>query len=180
MHHYILCEFTQDYIPRSRGMRRMVSEPAMQGTRKPNDINAKIAVFVNLVTELGPDIPEISKRMGEHKESVRYWFKKLLKQGIVIQPSVNFEKLGLVRVVAVTDFAKEFESQADPILIAMSQLCYVQSFVKTLPEGHYVIHGAVPIEFVDQWTEMMRRLGDQGLFTPPEFSTFDRARNAPM
>jgi len=158
----------------------MVSEPAMQGARKPNDINAKIAQFVNLVTEVGPDIPQISKRMGEHKESVRYWFKKLLKQGIIIQPSVNLEKLGLVRVVAVTDFAREFESQAEPILIAMSQLCYVQSFVKTLPEGHYIIQGAVPIEFVGQWMETMRRLADQGLFTTPEFSTFDRARNAPM
>src|SRR5438445_9905106 len=160
----------------SCGMRRMVSEPAMQGTRKPNDINAKIAQFVNLVTELGPDITQISKRMGEHKESVRYWFKKLLKQGIVIQPSVNLEKLGLVRVVAVTDFAREFESQAEPILIALSQLCYVQSFVKTLPEGHYIIQGAVPMEFVNQWMETMRRLADQALFTSPEFSTFDRAR----
>ncbi len=117
----------------------MVSEPAMAHLKKPKDINAKVAEFVKLVAEVGPDIPAIAKKMGEHKESVRYWFKKLLKQGIVIQPSVNFEKLGLARVVVVADFAKEFESQAEPILIAMSQLCYVQSFVRTLPEGHYII-----------------------------------------
>ena len=158
----------------------MVSEPAMQHIKRARDINAKIADFVKTVTEVGPDIPLVAKRMGEHKESVRYWFKKLLKQGFVIQASVDFEKLGLARVVAVADFAREYESQAEPILIAMSQLCYVQSFVKTLPEGHYVIHGAVPMEFMGRWIEMMRRLGEQGLFTSLEFSTFDRARNAPM
>src|SRR5271169_3275336 len=98
----------------------LVSEPAMEHMKKPRDINAKISEFVKLVNEVGPDIPVIAKKMGEHKESVRYWFKKLLKQGFVVQPSVNFEKLGLVRVIAVVDFAKEYESQAEPILIAMS------------------------------------------------------------
>jgi DNA-binding Lrp family transcriptional regulator len=158
----------------------MVSEPAMQNTSKPRNINAKIAEFVKLVSEVGPDIPLVAKKMGEHKESVRYWFKKILKQGIVIQPSVNFEKIGLSRVVVVVDFAKEFESQAEPILIAMSQLCYVQAFVKTLPEGHYIVHGAVPVESVSSWIAMMRRLGEEGLFTSLEFSTYDSARNAPM
>jgi len=158
----------------------MVSEPAMQQSKKPRDINAKTAEFVKIVTEVGPDIPLIAKRMGEHKESVRYWFKKLLKQGMVIQPSINFEKLGLMRVVVVADFAREYESQAEPILIAMSQLCYVQSFVKTLPEGHYIVNGAVPVEYVNQWLEMMRRLGEDGLFSSLEYSTYDWARNAPM
>jgi len=93
---------------------------------------------------------------------------------------VNFEKLGLARVVAVVDFAKEYESQAEPILIAMSQLCYVQSFVKTLPEGHYIVHGAVPFESAGAWMEMMRRLGEAGLFRTLDFSSFDWTRNAPM
>jgi len=152
----------------------------MKHVNKPRDINTKVAEFVKLVTEVGPDIPAVAKRMGEHKESVRYWFKKLLKQGVVIQPSVNFERLGLARVIAVVDFAKEFESQAEPVLIAMSQLCYVQGFIKTLPEGHYIVHGAVPVECVNQWIETMRRLGEEGLFTTLEFSTYDWARNAPM
>ncbi len=158
----------------------MVSEPAMQHIKKPREINAKIAEFVKLVNELGPNIPLIANRMGEHKESVRYWFKKLLKQGVVIQPAVDFERIGLARVVVVADFSKEFESQAESILIAMSQLCYVQCFVRTLPEGHYIIHGAVPVESVGQWIEMMRRLGEEGLFTSLEFSTYDLTRNAPM
>ena len=158
----------------------MVSEAAIAHSKKPRDINAKTAEFAKLVSEVGPDVPAIAKKMGEHKESVRYWFKKLMKQGMVIQPTVNFEALGLARVVAVVDFAKDFESQAEPILAAMSQLCYVQSFVKTLPEGHYIIKATVPAESVNAWIEMMRRLGDQGLFTSLEFSTYDWARNVPM
>ncbi|MDA4118126.1 MAG: hypothetical protein OK455_07260 [Thaumarchaeota archaeon] len=158
----------------------MTSEPVLERVQKPKDINRKVAQFVKMVTEVGPDIPVISKRMGEHKESVRYWFKKLLKQGIVIQPSINFERLGLERVVAVADFGKEYEGHAEPILIAMSQLCYVQSFVKTLPDGHYVIHGAVPFEFVNSWIELMHRLKDLGLFSSLELSSYDWARNATM
>ena len=158
----------------------MVSEPAMRHKREPRDINVKIAKFVKQVTEVGPDVPSIAKRMGEHKESVRYWFKKLLRQGIVMQAAVNFEGLGLTRVVAVVDFAKAYENQAEPIVIAMSQLCYVQGFIKTLPEGHYVIHAVVPMESVSQWMEMMRRIGDEGLFTVLEFATYDWSRNAPM
>src|SRR5215469_1726996 len=103
----------------------MTSEPAIQNMKRPRDINSKIAEFVKIVTEVGPDIPVVANRMGEHKESVRYWFKKLIKQGIVIQPSVNFERIGLTRVAVVADFAKEFEAQAEAILVAMSQLCYV-------------------------------------------------------
>ncbi len=158
----------------------MVSEPAMRHIKKPKDMNAKIAEFVRVVTQVGPNIPLVARRMGEHKESVRYWSKKLLKQGFVIQPSVNFERLGLARVVVVADFASEYESQAEAILIAMSQLCYVQSFVKTLPEGHYIIKGTVPVESVNLWIEMMRRLQEQGLFSSLEFSTYEWARNAPM
>lgn len=173
-------ESTQDYIVTCHGITPMVSEPAMQHMKKPKDINTKIAEFVKIVTEVGPDIPLIAKRMGEHKESVRYWFKKLIRQGMVIQASANFEKLGLARVVAVVDFAKEFESQAEPILIGMSQLCYVQSFIKTLPDGHYIVHGAVPVESVSIWMEMMRSLKDDGLFTSLEFTTYDWVRNAPM
>jgi hypothetical protein len=158
----------------------MGPESVARSARKPNDINTKIANFVKMVTEVGPDIPQIAKKMGEHKESVRYWFKKILKQGIVIQPSVNFESLGLARVIVVADFAREYENQAEPILIAMSRLCYVQSFVKTLPEGHYIIKGTVPVESIGQWIEMMRVLREKGLFTSLEFSTYDWARNAPM
>ena len=158
----------------------MVSEPTMQRTQKPKDINRKIAKFVKIVTEVGPDIPAVSRRMGEHKESVRYWFKKLLKQGIVIQPSINFERLGLARVAVVADFGKEYEGHTEPILIAMSQLCYVQSFIKTLPDGKYVIHGTLPFEYINPWIEMMHHLKELGLFSTLEFSTYDWARNAPM
>jgi hypothetical protein len=62
----------------------------------------------------------------------------------------------------------------------MSQLCYVSSFVKTLPEEHYIIKATVPVEALSPWMEMMRGLGAQGLFTSLEFSTYDSARNAPM
>ena len=158
----------------------MTSESTVEHLQKPKDINRKIAQFVKLVTEVGPDILAISRRMGEHKESVRYWYKKVLKQGIVIQPSINFEKLGLARVVVVADFGKEYEDHAEPILIAMSQLCYVSSFIKTLPEGHYVIHATVPFEHVSSWVEMMLRLKETGLFSVLEFSTYDWARNPPM
>jgi hypothetical protein len=62
----------------------------------------------------------------------------------------------------------------------MSQLCYVQSFVRTLPEGYYVVKATVPSNFVNPWIEMMRHLQQEGLFSSLEFSTYDCSRNAPM
>lgn len=154
--------------------------PLGAGTAGERDTNTKIAEFVRYIATVGPNVPEIARRMGEHKETVRYWHKKLLKAGLIVQASVNFEKLGLVRVVAVADFSQEYKRYADIILTTMGELCYVQSFVKTLPDQYYIINGTVPLEHVNSWIDFMTELKKANLFSSIDFTRYEQARNVPM
>src|SRR5271157_3028183 len=98
------------------------------------NVNSRTVQLVKLLSEMGPDIPEISRRLGQFKESVRYRYKeKILNRGMVVQAVVDHERLGLKRVIAVVEFSSEFNTYAPTILAAMSDLCYVTSFAKTLP-----------------------------------------------
>ncbi len=150
-----------------------LSEPVRQ-------TNASIAGMVKLITEIGPRVPEIARRLGRHKETVRYWYKELMKAGFLVQASVNHESLGLRRIVLVVDFGDEFKPYSDAILAAMHELCYVHSYAKTLPEATYIVNASVPKELTNQWIDLMRTLREKGLFVRVESYVFDWTRNTPM
>ena len=88
---------------------------------EPADTNSRTAQLVKLLTEVGPDVPEISRRLGQFKESVRYRYKeKILSKGFAVQASVDHEKLGLRRVIVVLDFAEGYRKFAQSILSSMN------------------------------------------------------------
>lgn len=145
------------------------------------DANSRTAQLVKLIFELGPDIPEISRRLGQFKESVRYRYKeKLLEKGFAVQASVSHEKLGLKRVVVLADFAPEFLTYADSILAAMNELCYVVYFEKRMFTGDFLMEASVPSEFISTFTETMGLLKEKGLFSRVEVIPFDWFRIVPM
>ena len=47
---------------------RLGSQGVTEGKR---DVAVRTAQLVQLLSEIGPDIPEISRRLGQFKESVR-------------------------------------------------------------------------------------------------------------
>ena len=137
--------------------------------------------MVKLITEIGPDIPEISRRLGQFKESVRYRYKqKILKRGLAVQAAVDNEKLGLRHVETLVDFSREFKPYAQSILAAMSDICYVTSFEKHFPKGRYLVGADVPEEFVGQFVDFMEALRRKGLFAYAEVHIFDWFRRIPM
>src|SRR3989442_6905891 len=76
------------------------------------DVNTRTAQLVQLLTEIGPDIPEISRRLGQFKESVRYRYKeKIVNRGFAVQAAVDHEKFGLRRVIFVVDFAPQYKTK---------------------------------------------------------------------
>jgi len=165
------------------GRKKMVLEPSARtkSTSKSDDTNSKIAEMVRLITEYGPQVNRIARELGLHKETARYWYKeKLLKKGYTVQAVPNHEKLGLRRVVALAEFSNEFRSYADAILMAMSELCYLTSFAKTLPDDLYSIHANVPQERVGEWIHFMQELGRRGLFDSIRAVPFEWARVVPM
>jgi len=136
--------------------------------------------MVKLITKYGPQINQIARELRVHKETARYWYNKLRNKGYTVQAIPNHEKLGLRRVVAIAEFADEFKPYADPILMAMSELCYLSSFAKALPEDLYSIQASVPLEYSDAWIQFIKGLKQRGLFSSIRVAPFEWVRVVPM
>lgn len=137
--------------------------------------------MVELISEIGPDIPEVARRLGQYKESVRYRYKeKILEKGFAVQAAIDHEKLGLKRVVVTGSFAEPYRQYAQPILVAMNEFGYVVYFEKRLVHGDYVIEASVPSEFVRGYEGFLMELKAKGIFTALDVLTYDWFRNVPM
>jgi hypothetical protein len=150
--------------------------------REPeSSVNTRTVQLVKLLVELGPDIPEIARRLGQFKESVRYRYKeKIVTKGFAVQAAVDHERLGLKRLMLVVDFAETYRSYATAILTAMSEVSYVVGFAKSLIGGEYVVHLSVPNEFVGEVREFFLALKEREMFSKLEILEFDWFRIAPM
>ncbi len=143
--------------------------------------SARTAEMVKLISEIGPDIPEIARRLGQFKESVRYRYKeKVLNRGFGVQASINHEKLGLRRVVMLIDFAPAYTKFSNSILTAMNELCYLVYFEKRMFRGDYLAEASVPAEHVDSFVDAMNKLKEKGLFVHLDAFTYDWFRTIPM
>jgi len=136
--------------------------------------------MVKLITKDGPQINQIARELRVHKETARYWYNKLRNKGYTVQAIPNHEKLGLRRVVAMAEFSDEFKPYADPILMAMSELCYLSSFAKALPEDLYSVQASVPLEYSDTWIQFVKGLKQRGLFSSIKVAPFEWVRVVPM
>ena len=145
------------------------------------DLNTRTAQLVHILTEIGPDIPEIARRLGQFKESVRYRYKeKIIGKGFAVQALVDHERLGLKRIVFVVEFSNDYRPYANSILSAMNELCYVIHFSKTLPEGKYVVNASVPQQHVEGFARFLETLKGKGLFSSLDILSFDWVRLLPM
>jgi hypothetical protein len=164
-----------------RGWDELVLEPNARTGQRNQDSNASTAQLAELITQIGPEIPEIARRLGQFKESVRYRYKeKILGKGIAVQAAIDHEKLGLRRVVFVVEFADEYEQYAQSILLAMSDLCYVTGYDLTMPEGSYIVNASVPEEIVERYFDFLKALEREGLFTTLKMLSFEWFRTVPM
>jgi len=136
---------------------------------------------VKLLTELGPDIPEIARRLGQFKESVRYRYKeKILSKGFAVQAAVNHERLGLKRMTLAVEFADPYRSYASAILTAMNELSYVIGFARSLIGGEYIVNLSVPEELSGEVRSFLTTLKERGMFSKLAILEFDWFRNTPM
>jgi len=159
----------------------LVLEPQARPTRDRGGTNSKTVQLAELLTQIGPDINEIARRLGQYKESVRYRYQeRILGKGMALQAAIDHEKLGLRRVVFIVEFSREYQQFAHAIMIAMSDLCYVTGFDLTMPEGTYMINASVPEEFVGEYLAFLRALETKGLFRCDKVLTFDWYRQVPM
>ena len=167
-----------DSIDRERHKKRLDSgtwENALE-QRKNETID-----LVKLLSEIGPDISEISRRLRRSRESVRYCYEKyILKKGIAVQAKVDHEKLGLRRVIVVLDFAGKYKKFSQSILASMNELCFLVSFARTMPEDYYIASFSTPREQVDVLKRFLDTMKEKGMFSHLEILDFDWVRVMPM
>lgn len=144
------------------------------------DLNADIAAMVKLIGEIGPRIPEIARRMGRHKETVRYWYKKLQEHDFAISAIVNHEALGMKRIVMKVRWGSGYADYVRPIVKAMNELCYVNYYSKALPDDVYVLMASVPADYSAEYVDFIEALKQQDVFRSVEYFMLDWVRNKPM
>ncbi|HEV2389684.1 MAG TPA: hypothetical protein VGS04_03070, partial [Nitrososphaerales archaeon] len=105
-----------------------------RGHEEKFDAGTNTAALVNLISELGPDVAEISRRLRQHKESVRYRYKeKIVKRGFAIKADLDYGALGLRRVVMKLRVSEDHSQQVHEIFEAMSEVCYLVAYAGTIP-----------------------------------------------
>lgn len=145
------------------------------------DSHGNTVALVRLLAEIGPDIAEISRRLGQYKESVRYRYKeKIVNNGFAIKATPNYGALGLKRVVMRVRVADTYREISQQIFAAMSDFSYVVAFAGTVPDNSHLLHAALPFQFDREFREMMSILKDKGIFDSVELFDCDRFRVAPM
>jgi hypothetical protein len=147
---------------------------------QPDAPDSTVAL-VRHVTEIGPDIAEISRRLGQFKESVRYRYKeKLVKRGFAIKAEPDYSALGLRRVVMKLAVTEEYAAHASKVFEAMGDLCYLVAYAGTMPSGVFLAQAAVPPEFSSEFRRLVERMKDEGIFSSVEFFDCDWHRVVPM
>jgi DNA-binding Lrp family transcriptional regulator len=140
-----------------------------------------IGLMVRAITESGPNIAQISQRLGIPKETLRYWYKGLLNNsGFAVQAIANQEALGLKRMVCIVEFDDQLARHADPILASLNDSAYLVSFARTMPDNLYIVNFGVPESHIEAWTAFMNSLKLSGIFRSLEILEFDWVRVAPM
>lgn len=154
----------------------------MSNVAEPREpiLNAEVATMVREIGKVGPKVPEVARRLGRHKETVRYWYKKLEDHDFAIQAIVNQEALGLRRLVFKVQFEELYADFARPLMFALNELAYVVGCAKTIADDTYVVNASVPSALVPEYLSFMDSLKEQGVFRSVESYRFDWIRNIPM
>ena len=144
-------------------------------------MNDELASVAKHITQVGPRINEVARRSQQHKESVRYRYRKFfLGKGMTIQATPNYPRLGFTRLIVFAKLAPELESRATAIFTSMSESCFLRSFTRTIIEHEYIIHVAPPRHLKEECSAVFRRFLEAGLFTECSILEFEEFRNPPM
>jgi len=155
-------------------------ENPVPSKENPGDLNRDFALMVKEISKIGPRVPEIARRLGRHKETVRYWYKKIEEHRFGIQAELNFEALGLRRIRFTVKVAPTYEPYIRPLMIAMSELCYLVGYARSMPGDTYVLDANVPDERSQEYLDLFDELKRLGIFTEVDSNLYDQFRNVPM
>ncbi len=127
----------------------------------------EISLIVEAIKRVGPrNCSLISRLTGIPVETVRYKIRRqLIRKGIRVQLSVNYNKLGLVRNWVTLDFNDEYSDLAPNMLDVLSKIGYLTYYGRIVPQGNYASIIAFPIEAKAEYRSFMKGLIDLGILS---------------
>jgi DNA-binding Lrp family transcriptional regulator len=90
------------------------------------------------------NIVELAKAMHMPVETTRYKIKGMLKRGLSIHASVDYNKFGLTRYLAQFGLTEKTQSSDRKFFNALSEEAFLISSTKKLPTGEYACEFAFP------------------------------------
>jgi DNA-binding Lrp family transcriptional regulator len=156
------------------------SQNEIHGEENPSDLNRDIALMVKEIIKVGPRVPEIARRLGRHKETVRYWYKKLEEHHFGVQAEISQDAMGLRRIIFNVRFGEAYKEYITPLMSVMADLCYLSGYSKSMPGDTYILNASVPIEHTQEYLDLFEELRQQGVFTEVDYTIHDWFANVPM
>ena len=116
------------------------------------------------IGKVGPSNYSLISRMVRIPEStVRYNVSRLSRMGILIQPSIAYEKLGFERYWALFEFGDKYNGKEKRFFDTMNEIAFLIYFTRLLPRGKYVAVVTVPTSVRAEYSRFVSRLVDEGI-----------------
>ncbi|MDG6918629.1 MAG: hypothetical protein JRN62_04235 [Nitrososphaerota archaeon] len=141
-----------------------------------------IADLADEVQRAGPAINSIARKLGQHKETARYRYQNVLMRGRkgYLQAAIEYNRLGLSRIMALVEFDASLKRIAPMLLQAMNANGFLVAYVRSAYDDMYIADFSVPTGFHSSVERSLEYLRDAGVITRLEISRFDWLRVMPM
>jgi hypothetical protein len=129
----------------------------------------RIGILVDAIRRYGArNLSRLSRLTGIPQETVNYKLtKQFPKLGLTVRVSVNYERLGLKRLVCEADINPELNSRAGDIFDAMAHHAFLtyQARQLTVPGYSHFLMFAVPVSLIAEFRAFMDGLVSKGVLT---------------
>jgi hypothetical protein len=140
----------------------------------------RIGILVDAIRRYGArNLSRLSRITGIPQETVNYKLtKQFPKLGLTVRVSVNYERLGLKRLICEADINPELNSQAGAIFDAMARHAFLtyQARQLTVPGYSHFLLFAVPASLMTEFRAFMDGLVSRGILTRYDISEISWSR----
>ena len=122
----------------------------------------------------GRNIVELAKALHMPVETTRYKVKGMIKRGLSVHASVDYNKFGLTRYYAYFRLTEKAKPNEKKLFNTLADQAYLVSASRRLPNNDYFCEFAFPRSIDTSFSsirKLLRELGDEGLLEDVRVST---------
>ena len=136
----------------------------IKNCKLPNPPQDFLERITPIVREGGArNIVELANALKIPVETTRYKVKGMMKRGLVIYASVDYEKFGLVNVEGNFFLSPKAQQQDKKFFQALAESCYLTSFGRVVPNNSYACSFTIPENSQSDLRRLARILTEENL-----------------